>query len=250
VRAAHVRPHRPRDPLLRLRPQEALPARRAPRRPPRPPGPPPARAHPVPGRQRLRPYRHTLLDASQTALAQAAAAEHAARVTALRRAIADTDAKSSRLIRTLETTDDLDTDFITGIKQRRAELRAQREDLERQIAKAQEQAQDTHNPALLDHLPVTAVDLEDLADEESRRLLEALRLEIRYDPATRMADCSITLSGDTIDAVSRSTREVMAQTKPGNEAPSRRQPGGPSHDFEDLRSAPRGIRTFAPGSGG
>jgi hypothetical protein len=52
------------------------------------------------------PYRHTLLDASQATLARAAAAEHAAQVKALRRAIADTDAKSSRLIRALETADD------------------------------------------------------------------------------------------------------------------------------------------------
>jgi site-specific DNA recombinase len=147
------------------------------------------------------PYRHTLLDASQTILAQAAAAEHAAQVTALRRAISDTDAKSSRLIRTLETADDLDPDFIGGIKQRRAELRAQKQALERRIAKAQEQAQDTRNPALLDHLPVTAIDLDGMPDDQSRRLFEALRLEIRYDPATRMADCSVTLSGDTIDAV-------------------------------------------------
>ena len=196
------------------------------------------------------PYRHALLDASQAALAQAAAAEHAAQVKALRRAIADTEAKSSRLIRTLETADDLDTDFISGIKQRRAELRAQREDLERQIARAQEQTQDTRNPALLDHLPVTAVDLDGMPDDQSRRLFEALRLEIRYDPATRMADCSVTLSGDTIDAVSRSTGEVTAEARPGAEASDRRQPSGPTRDFEDLCSAPRRIRTFAPGSGG
>jgi site-specific DNA recombinase len=98
------------------------------------------------------------------------------------------------------------TAFISGIKQRRAELRAQREELERQIAKAQEQAQDTRDPALLDHLPVAVVDLDGMLDDQSRRLFEALRLEIRYHPATRMADCSVTLSGDTIDAVSRSTR--------------------------------------------
>jgi hypothetical protein len=156
----------------------------------------------------------------------------------LYRAISDTDAKSSRLIRTLETADDLNTDFIGGIKQRRAELRAQKQALERQITKAQEQAQDTRNPALLDHLPVAAIDLDGMSDDQSRRLFEALRLEIRYDPATRMADCSVTLSGDTIDAVSRSTREVTAQNKLGSD---RRQPDG---------SAPRWSRLPFCGLGG
>lgn len=94
---------------------------------------------------------------------------HAAKVKALRRAIADTEAKSSRLIRTLETTDDLDPGFISGIKQRRAELLAQRDDFEHQIARAQQQAQDTYNPALLDQLPVTEVDLEEMTDERFRR---------------------------------------------------------------------------------
>ena len=88
-----------------------------------------------------------------------------------------------------------------------------------------------------------------MADEESRRLFEALRLEIRYDPATRMARCSVTLSGDTIDAVSRSAREVMTKIGPGPETSTTRQSGVTGRDFEGLCSAPRRIRTFAPGSG-
>jgi site-specific DNA recombinase len=196
------------------------------------------------------PYRHALLDASHTALAEAAAREHATRIKALNGAIADTDVKTSRLIRTLEITDDIDHDFISGIKQRRAELRAQREDQERQLDQAQQQGQDIRNPALLDHLPVSAVDLAGMPDEASRRLFEALRLEIRYDPATREARCSITLAGDTIDAVSRATREVMTASNPATEAISTRHAGETAHIGEGLRSAPRRIRTFAPGSGG
>jgi hypothetical protein len=45
----------------------------------------------------------------------------------------------------------------------------------------------THNPVLLDHLPVAAIDLDGMADETTRRLFEALRLEIRYDPANLIA---------------------------------------------------------------
>jgi hypothetical protein len=82
--------------------------------------------------------------------------------------------------------------------------------MERQITAAREQAQEVHNPALLDHLPVMAVDLEGMPGEALRQLFEVFRLEIRYDPITRQARCSITLSGDMIDSVARVTQEAMA----------------------------------------
>jgi hypothetical protein len=47
-------------------------------------------------------------------------------------------------------------------------------------------------PVLLDHLPIGAIDLDGMPDQTTRRLFEALRLEIRYDPASRIARCSIT----------------------------------------------------------
>jgi hypothetical protein len=147
----------------------------------------------------------------------------------------------------LEIADDLDPDFIRDINQRRAELRALHDDLEGQLAAAQQQGQGICNPALLDHLPVAEVDLEGMPDDVSRRFFEALRLEIRYDPAARTARCSITLAGDTIDAVSRIAQEATARgpsrcaTRPAGMVPGR---------GDGLCSAPSRIRTYAPGSGG
>jgi site-specific DNA recombinase len=195
------------------------------------------------------PYRHALLDTHNEALTQAAQTEQARKAEALRRAIADTDTKAKRLIRTLELTDDLGQDFIRDIKERRAELRAHRTGLERQLAEAEEQAHQAQNPALLDHLPIAAVDLNGMPDQTSRRLFEALRLESRYDPTSRTARCSITLIGDTIEAVSSASREVMAAAPPAPAASST-QPGTPTHDGDGLCSAPSRIRTYAHGSGG
>jgi site-specific DNA recombinase len=70
------------------------------------------------------------------------------------------------------------------------------------------------NPALLDQLPVTSVDLADMPDEISRQLFEALRLEIRYDFTTHVATCEITLSGDTIDAVARTSQAELDELPP------------------------------------
>jgi hypothetical protein len=62
---------------------------------------------------------------------------------------------------------------------------------------------------LLDYLPITPIDLVELPDELSRRLFEALRLEILYDYTTRTATCRVTLLGDTINAVSHTTQEAV-----------------------------------------
>jgi hypothetical protein len=61
---------------------------------------------------------------------------------------------------------------------------------------------------MLCRLPVTPVDLALMPDELSRRLFEALRLEIHYDGVTNEALCRITLTGDTIEAVARATHET------------------------------------------
>ena len=126
-------------------------------------------------------------------------------------------------------------------------LHALHDDLEGQLAAAQQQGEDIRDPTLLDHLPVAEVDLEGMPDEVSRRLFEALRLEIRYDPAARTVRCSVTLIGETIDAVSRITQEAMTYR---SDRPTIRYGTKMSDGSDGLCSAPRRIRTFAPGSGG
>jgi hypothetical protein len=106
------------------------------------------------------------------------------------------------------------------------------------LAAAQQQGQDIRNPALLDHLPVTDINLEGVPDDISRRLFEALRLEIRYDPAARTARCSITLAGETIDAVSRVAQEATAR---GSSRCDTRPTGRASDMRDGLRSAPSGA---------
>jgi site-specific DNA recombinase len=54
------------------------------------------------------------------------------------------------------------------------------------------------------------VDLAGMPDAISRRLFEALRLEIRYDHTSHVATCQTTLTGDTIGAVARASREATA----------------------------------------
>jgi hypothetical protein len=54
----------------------------------------------------------------------------------------------------------------------------------------------------------------------SRRLFEALRLEIHYDYSARSATCRVTLLGDTIEAVSRTTQEAVVIPFPKQKGPA------------------------------
>ncbi len=154
-------------------------------------------------------YRHELLDAGRLTLEADQQRERAERIDALRRAIAEDGAKGKRLLRGLELVEEPDKDFIRDINQRRAELREHRAGLERQLADLENEAQDAPNPDLLSRLPVGAIDLAGMPDALSRRLFEALRLEIHYDRATNLATCRVTLTGETVEALARTTREAV-----------------------------------------
>src|SRR5690606_40366427 len=124
--------------------------------------------------------------------------EREQKVKALKRSIKEIDSKSKRLIRTLEVADDIDQGFIRDLSERRAELRAQREDMEQQLAEAEQEISQAPNPGLIDYLPVSAADLAALPDELSRRLFEALRLVISYDCRPRPTTGRVPLVGEAL----------------------------------------------------
>ena len=92
-----------------------------------------------------------------------------------------------------------------------------------------------------------------MPDEVSHRLFEALRLQIHYDFTTHIATCKITLTGDTIDAVARTSQETITAPPAGPATGHHQASDGhvarPPHG-DGLRSAPSRIRTCAHGSGG
>jgi site-specific DNA recombinase len=165
-------------------------------------------------------YRHTLLTADLADQAEDAAHDHAQRVTALRRAITDTDNRGKRLARNLELLDNPDPDLIRDINQRRTELRHHKAQLETQLADAEAHAARAPNPDLLTALPVGALDLDRLPTDLTRALFEALRLQIHYDKTTNQATCRITLSADTIhtaaDTASNAINNLPHQERKDN----------------------------------
>ncbi|MBX6357114.1 MAG: hypothetical protein IRZ05_14835, partial [Micromonosporaceae bacterium] len=148
-------------------------------------------------------YRVDLLDTHLKAIDSTRVRDRERQIAALRRAIADTENRSRRLLRNFELVDQPDQDMIRDVNERRIALRAERDELRQKLAALEEQEAQAPNPELLRALPVGPVDLDALPDTLSRRLFEALRLEIRYSRMTNIATCRITLTGETLPAASR-----------------------------------------------
>ncbi|GAA3882533.1 hypothetical protein GCM10022243_53940 [Saccharothrix violaceirubra] len=84
------------------------------------------------------------------------------RIAAIKKAIADLDARKKRLIRTLEVTGDddevPDQEFIQDNKNRHTEIKAERAKPATELETLEEQVNDQQNPYLLRLLPVGACD--------------------------------------------------------------------------------------------
>jgi site-specific DNA recombinase len=157
------------------------------------------------------PYRQELLSSALRDLDMQAEQTRNERIAAIKKSIADLDARKKRLIRTLEVTGDddeePDQELIQDIKNRRAEIKAERAKLAAELETLEEQVNDQHNPDLLHLLPVGACDLDALPEDLARKLFEALRLEIHYNKTDNTAVCRITLSGETLPALQQTTQE-------------------------------------------
>lgn len=153
-------------------------------------------------------YRRSLLDAHIRSLDLTAHQEHEQRVTALRRSITETETKIKRTIRNLELVDDPGQDLIRDITERRAELRAQKQQFETQLAEVEQLILHAPNPDLIDALPVAKIQIDKLPEELTRSLFEALRLEIHYNKLTNTATCRITLTGQTLDAARNAAHDA------------------------------------------
>jgi hypothetical protein len=186
-------------------------------------------------------YRRDLLDAGMRTIDENAKRDRRDKIAALRRSIADMAAKGKRLVRSLEVTDDVDEEFIRDLNERRAELKSQREALERQLVEVEDEARRAPNPTLLDYLPVSPVDLAEMPDELSRRLFEALRLEIRYDHNTRTATCRVTLLGDTVRVVANTSREAVVIPFPKQKGPAMEKQGDYSDETVGAQPHVRGA---------
>jgi hypothetical protein len=113
-------------------------------------------------------------------------------------AASPTPKPDQKTVRNLELIADPDPDLIRDINERRAELRAQKQHYQTQLADLEARILHAPNPDLINALPITEIQIEQLPEDLARSLFEALRLEIHYNKPTNTATARITLTGQTI----------------------------------------------------
>jgi site-specific DNA recombinase len=189
------------------------------------------------------PERRELLEADLRALEGKPEQERRAKIGRLRKRLDDLDLREGRLIRSLELDDDPDGVVFRRVRERLGEL-----DRERRAAFDELTALESEEPAansasvdLLDRLPLGTMDLTSAPEEVLRRLFEAFRLEIRYDPQFHQARCEVWIGEDSLTEAAEEASRVVPVDFAGERATS---------GHTDVWSAPGRTRTCAPGSGG
>ncbi len=143
-------------------------------------------------------------------------AEHAGQVAAVHAAMADIEKRRASLLRSIEVADDLDADLLADISRRRKELGAEQARLRERAEHLRSVEVERPSPDLIDMLPIGSCDLDALPDELSRRLFEALRLEIYYNRHDHRARFRVTLTGETVGIAQQASSAVIVpeQQKP------------------------------------
>jgi len=125
---------------------------------------------------------------------------------ALRRAVEDIDRKKARLVKQLEDRDDPDGTIFRAVRERLSELTAERQHKLAKLGAVLDlmgHGADADNDAdVLDELPIaTVADLSGAPEPIMRTLFSALRLRVVFDGRTGDADCTVTVTDDTLTAV-------------------------------------------------
>ena len=140
---------------------------------------------------------------------------HSERDKTLNNALADLKQRRDRQFHSLELADNPDRRFVQGVQLRIAELDAQIETMEAEIAAHRRKAPVGQEPALIEALPLGRCEIADLPDALRRRMFEAHRLTVHYDKRTHSVRCRVVLSSDTIDATARTADEAMRAGRAG-----------------------------------
>jgi DNA invertase Pin-like site-specific DNA recombinase len=152
-----------------------------------------------------------LIAKAQSKVPERLAAERQAVVTAL----TDVDARRSKLIQALELANEMDGELVASVSARQRQLNADRNDLTTRLDQLEQEIAKLPDPGVVDLLPVVDLDIAQAPDDLVRRLLQAFRIELSYDPSSRHLTCSAKVSRALVPTL----RDLLAEERfaPKNE---------------------------------
>ncbi|WP_408611074.1 recombinase family protein [Glycomyces xiaoerkulensis] len=134
-------------------------------------------------------------------------------------ALTEVDERRSKLVRVLEIADEVDSELIAGVADRQRQLGVERRELADRLARLERDLEQVPDQEVIEAVPVVDLELGRLPDELVRRLLEAFRVELAYDPARRTLTCRAAVSRALIPTL----RGLLAEQakRPEDERPTR-----------------------------
>jgi site-specific DNA recombinase len=125
------------------------------------------------------------------------------------RVIDKLDLAQARLIRKLESDDDPEGVLFRRVRERLSELEQDRihklDELQAREAEQFETAPETLE--LLDELPVGEGLFASAPDDVLRQLFQTFRLEVRFGKPSHLANCRVTIDGDSVAAIASNAEE-------------------------------------------
>ncbi|WP_149261925.1 hypothetical protein [Actinomadura sp. K4S16] len=152
--------------------------------------------------------------------------EHEGHVAALVTEIADLGRRRARVLDPLEQLDDPSEAFVQNINERAAQIAADLEAAQAKLREVRSAAPPRPYPELLDLLPAGAIDPGRVPGPVLRRLLDVLRLRMRYDRKTGRMDCEVTITSEIVGTQHDAAAAAIGAAETGSRAGLRRTPYG------------------------
>jgi site-specific DNA recombinase len=156
----------------------------------------------------------------------------------------------SNLIKQLEsyepTGDEaIDTEWRSALQRRFVQITTEHRATSQQLAAMDTQDRPGGNPALLDLLPLTAIDPTVLPETDQRELYDAFHLQARYDRVTHQITLQVTIYAEAVPTLTR-TVHTLTNSEP-HKINNQECAGAAAPALSLFERAPGGSRTHTGG---
>ncbi|WP_369807731.1 recombinase family protein [Glycomyces sp. NRRL B-16210] len=134
-------------------------------------------------------------------------------------ALAESEQRKSKLVRVFELTEEFDTDLIQSVVERQRQLSRECQQLRVRIETIDDALRSRPDVRIVDAFPCNTIDTDRLPGEMFRRLLQAFRVELVYEPERRELTCNATITPTLVQVVQKLINEVANAQK--DEKPAR-----------------------------
>lgn len=123
-------------------------------------------------------------------------------------ALAESEERKSKLVRVFELAEEFDADLIQSVMERQRQLARERHQLRARIETIDDTLRSKPDVRIVEAFPCNKIDTDRLPTDKLRRLLQAFRVELVYQPERRELTCNATVTPTLAQIVQKLFNEV------------------------------------------